>query len=92
MLTVHTPPRLDRRVKELAQEKEELLKTSKAQAATMESVKVQIEALLKVILASRRVRTLSYQRSLIQTASEIGKKVEELVPVANSPQDTPHPS
>ncbi|KAH9977965.1 Fms-interacting protein-domain-containing protein [Lactifluus volemus] len=66
--------RLDRKVKELAQEKEELLKTSKVQAATMESVKVQIEALLK-------------------TASEIGKKVEELVPaVANSPHMTPNPS
>ncbi|KAI0254382.1 Fms-interacting protein-domain-containing protein [Lactifluus subvellereus] len=65
--------RLDRKVKALAQEKEEILKTSKAQAAIMESVKVQIEALLK-------------------TASEIGKKVEELVPVANSPQNTPHPS
>ncbi|KAF8484939.1 Fms-interacting protein-domain-containing protein [Russula ochroleuca] len=65
--------RLDRRVKELAQEKEELLKTSKSQAATTENVKVQIETLLK-------------------TASEIGKKVEELIPAATStPQDTPVP-
>ena len=44
--------RLDRRAKELAQEKEELLKTSKSQAATTESVKVQIETLLKVVLTS----------------------------------------
>ncbi len=43
--------RLDRKVKELAQEKEELLKTSKSQAATTESVKVQIETLLKVALS-----------------------------------------
>lgn len=43
--------RLDRKVKELAQEKEEVLKTSKSQAATTESVKTQIEALLKVAFA-----------------------------------------
>jgi hypothetical protein len=43
--------RLDRRVKELAQEKEELLKSSKSQAATTESVKTQIETLLKVAIA-----------------------------------------
>jgi hypothetical protein len=48
MLTLHTLARLDLRVKELAQEKEELLKTSHTQSATMESVKVQIEILLKV--------------------------------------------
>ncbi|KAH9966121.1 Fms-interacting protein-domain-containing protein [Russula dissimulans] len=66
--------RLDRRVKELTQEKEELLKNSKSQAATTESVKVQIETLLK-------------------TASEIGKKVEELIPaVTGSPRDTSLPS
>ncbi|KAH9006996.1 Fms-interacting protein-domain-containing protein [Lactarius hatsudake] len=66
--------RLDRKVKELTQEKEELLKSSKVQATTMEGVKVQIETLLK-------------------TASEIGKKVEELIPAVttNSPEDT-HPS
>ena len=44
------PHRLDRRVKELTQEKEELLKSSKVQSTTMESVKVQIETLLKVRL------------------------------------------
>ncbi|KAN0126978.1 Fms-interacting domain containing protein [Russula decolorans] len=65
--------RLDRKVKELAQEKEEVLKTSKSQAATTDSVKMQIEALLK-------------------TASEIGKKVEELVPaITNIPDETPMP-
>ena len=46
-----TSVRLDRKVKELAQEKEELLKSSKSQAATTENVKVQIETLLKVALA-----------------------------------------
>jgi len=49
---VRTSSRLDRRAKELAQEKEELLKTSKSQAATTESVKVQIETLLKVVPTS----------------------------------------
>ena len=44
------PRRLDRKVKELTQEKEELLKSSKVQSTTMESVKVQIETLLKVRL------------------------------------------
>ncbi|KAI0269155.1 Fms-interacting protein-domain-containing protein [Gloeopeniophorella convolvens] len=58
--------RLSRKVKELTQEKEELLKTSKAQATTSENVKVQIEILLK-------------------TASEVGKKVDELVPVVPNP-------
>jgi hypothetical protein len=49
-MLIFTPlARLDRKVKELAQEKEELLKNTKVQAATMESVKVQIEALLKVV-------------------------------------------
>jgi len=62
--------RLDRRVKELTQEKEEFLKSSKVQSTTTESVKVQIETLLK-------------------TASEIGKKVEELIPATTiSPDDT----
>jgi sigma54-dependent transcription regulator len=55
---LRTFSRLDRKAKELAQEKEELLKTSKSQAATTESVKVQIETLLKVALASR-IRSLS---------------------------------
>ena len=49
---LRTPSRLDRKAKELAQEKEELLKTSKSQASTTESVKVQIETLLKVVLTS----------------------------------------
>jgi hypothetical protein len=54
----HTSVRLDRKVKELAQEKEELLKTSKSQAATTENVKVQIETLLKVALPFLPVRNL----------------------------------
>jgi len=47
-----TSARLDRKAKELAQEKEDLLKATKSQAATTESVKVQIETLLKVDLTS----------------------------------------
>ncbi|KAI0045290.1 hypothetical protein FA95DRAFT_1521558 [Auriscalpium vulgare] len=39
--------RLDRRVKELTQEKEELLKETKTKTATMESVKTQIDVLMK---------------------------------------------
>jgi hypothetical protein len=49
---LRTSARLDQRAKELAQEKEELLKSSKSQAATTESVKLQIETLLKVVFAS----------------------------------------
>jgi hypothetical protein len=49
---LRTSARLDQKAKELAHEKEELLKTSKSQAATTESVKLQIETLLKVVLAS----------------------------------------
>ena len=60
MLTFRTFARLDRKAKELAQEKEELLKISKSQATTTESVKVQIETLLKVDLAS-----LSYSKPFL---------------------------
>lgn len=42
------PIRLDRRVKELTQQKEELLKESKANASTADSVKAQIDLLVKV--------------------------------------------
>jgi THO complex subunit 5 len=49
------------------------LKSSKVQSTTMESVKVQIETLLK-------------------TASEIGKKVEELIPATPISPDDTHPS
>lgn len=48
MLTFSQLARLDRKVKELAQEKEELLKTSKSQSTTIENVKVQVDTLLKV--------------------------------------------
>ena len=51
MVFASRPRRLDRKVKELTQEKEELLKSSKTQATTMEGVKVQIETLLKVHLS-----------------------------------------
>lgn len=49
----HHVDRLDRRAKELAHEKEELLKETKVKAATMESVKVQIDTLMKVSLSPR---------------------------------------
>ncbi|ETW83940.1 hypothetical protein HETIRDRAFT_449547 [Heterobasidion irregulare TC 32-1] len=62
--------RLDQRVKELTQQKEELLRDSKSKLVTMESVKVQIDTLVK-------------------TASEIRKKVDELVPSTVSPVGTP---
>ncbi|RDB22608.1 THO complex subunit 5 [Hypsizygus marmoreus] len=52
--------RLDLRRKELVQQKEDLLKESKSKAATMDSVKTQIDVLMK-------------------TASEIQKKVDQLV-------------
>ncbi|THH14685.1 hypothetical protein EW146_g5676 [Bondarzewia mesenterica] len=62
--------RLDQRVKELTQQKEEMLKESKAKLATMDSVKIQIDTLVK-------------------TAAEIRKKVDELVPTTASPVGTP---
>jgi THO complex subunit 5 len=39
---------LDLKKKDLTQQKEELLKQSKAKAATLDSVKVQIDTLMKV--------------------------------------------
>ncbi len=58
----------------------------------MEGVKVQIETLLKVHLFSY-LHLSFYPSPFVQAASEIGKKVEELVPAitTNSPEDT-HPS
>jgi hypothetical protein len=85
-------PRLDRKVKELSQEKEDLLKNSKSQAATTESVKMQIEALLKVALAFLSCLENPLYVIVLQTASEIGKKVEELVPaITNIPHEIPMP-
>ncbi|KAF8639855.1 hypothetical protein AX17_001110 [Amanita inopinata Kibby_2008] len=52
--------RLDQKKKELMQQKEDLLKESKAKLVTMDSVKLQIDTLMK-------------------TASDIQKKVDELV-------------
>ncbi|KAF8739236.1 hypothetical protein AX14_010400 [Amanita brunnescens Koide BX004] len=52
--------RLDQRKKELLQEKEELLKESKSKVTTMDSIKVQVDTLMK-------------------TASDIQKRVDELV-------------
>ncbi|TFY66949.1 hypothetical protein EVG20_g4148 [Dentipellis fragilis] len=61
--------RLEKCAKELTQQKEELLKESKTKAAVVDSVKVQIDTLVKM-------------------ASDIGKKVDELV----STSGTPNPS
>ncbi|KAG6335638.1 hypothetical protein ID866_3454 [Astraeus odoratus] len=65
--------RLDLRRKELTLQKEELLKHSKVKSATVESVKSQIDALVKA-------------------ATEIQKKVDELVPpLPPSAAPTPGP-
>ncbi|KAI9574874.1 Fms-interacting protein-domain-containing protein [Boletus coccyginus] len=67
--------RLDLRRKELLIQKEELLKQSKIKLATVESVKVQIDTLMK-------------------TAADTQKKVDELVPplVSLSTATTPAPT
>ncbi|KAF8165330.1 Fms-interacting protein-domain-containing protein [Crassisporium funariophilum] len=63
--------RLDLRKKELMQQKEDLLKQSKSKVSTMESVKAQIDMLMK-------------------TASDIQKKVDELVqPIPGETNDAP---
>ncbi|OCH94065.1 hypothetical protein OBBRIDRAFT_817417 [Obba rivulosa] len=51
--------RLDQRHKELLREKEELLKESKAKLATMDSVKSQIDSLMKVLQRKCRRRSTS---------------------------------
>ncbi|CAA7259777.1 unnamed protein product [Cyclocybe aegerita] len=63
--------RLDLKKKELMQQKEELLKESKAKVATMDNVKSQIDLLMK-------------------TATEIQKKVDEIVqPTSAQANDAP---
>ncbi|PCH41209.1 hypothetical protein WOLCODRAFT_143449 [Wolfiporia cocos MD-104 SS10] len=64
--------RLDQRQKELIRLKEELIKESKAKLATMDSVKAQID-------------------SLIKTATEVQKKVGDLVQPLPSAEPTPAP-
>ncbi|KJA30261.1 hypothetical protein HYPSUDRAFT_175624 [Hypholoma sublateritium FD-334 SS-4] len=62
--------RLDLKKKELLQQKEELLKESKTKSTTLDSVKVQIDLLMK-------------------TASDIQKKVDELVQPIPGPANEP---
>lgn len=78
-------------MKELTQQKEELLRDSKSKLVTMESVKVQIDTLVKVshLLLLDISRPACLNVSLFQTASEIRKKVDELVPSTVSPVGTP---
>ena len=63
-------------------QKDDLLKESKAKTATMDNIKSQIELLIKV----RHGATRPYYGILIisfQTATEVQKKVDDLVPVQN---------
>ncbi|PPQ77735.1 hypothetical protein CVT25_011170 [Psilocybe cyanescens] len=63
--------RLDLKKRELIQQKEDLLKESKAKSSTMDNVKTQIELLMK-------------------TASEIQKKVDELIqPISSQTNGIP---
>ncbi|KZT12747.1 uncharacterized protein LAESUDRAFT_709935 [Laetiporus sulphureus 93-53] len=64
--------RLDQKQKDILKEKEELLKESKAKLATMESVKTQVDTLIK-------------------TATEVQKKVADLVQSTDTPANTPVP-
>lgn len=73
-------------------QKEELLKQSKTKLATVESVKLQIDTLMKVKLLSSLYRPFALMAS--QAAADIQKKVDELVPplVLPSQPTTPAPS
>lgn len=75
--------RLDRKRRDLLKQKEDLLKESKAKAATMESVRSQIELLIRVRHYSTRPST-AFSSSSTQTATEVQKKVDDLVvPIQN---------
>lgn len=73
--------RLDQKQKEMQQQKDELLKQSKAQAVTMENVKSQIDILVKVrfnldilVFAACAHSTMT----TTQTATDVQKKVHDL--------------
>ena len=69
---------LDQKQRDLIQEKEELLKGSKVKSTTLDSVKTQIELLVKVGLSFFR-SLQSTNDKLPQAASEIQKKVDDIV-------------
>lgn len=69
--------RLDQKHKELLQQKEELLKESKAKHATMDSVKSQIDGLMKVCF--NRLSTTIFLTHPLQNAMDVQKKVADLI-------------
>jgi len=75
--------RLDLKKKELSQRKEALLKESKVKAATMDSVKSQLDILMKARGSVHANAIISFlftkPASFHQAAGEIQKKVDELV-------------
>ncbi len=83
--------RLDLRRKELVKEKEALLKESKAKLATMESVKSHIDTLMKVrwMCSARTYRKLIC--CALQTATEVQKKVHDLVEPIPTASESPSP-
>jgi len=93
-LTTITPS-LDLKKKELTQCKEDLLKESKSKLSTMDNVKTQIETLMKASSLSHSLFIsplfiLGAFFFFLQTASEIQKKVDELVqPIPGETDDTP---
>lgn len=86
-------PSLDLKKKELIRCKEDLLKESKSNLTTMDNVKSQIDTLMKArfFLISSPVNIyFIFLPSLLQTASEIQKKVDELVqPISGETNDSP---
>lgn len=64
--------------KDLIQQKEELLKESKAKGATMDSVKTQIDGLMKACVSYAIVISI-HVLTIQQHALEVQKKVTELV-------------
>jgi THO complex subunit 5 len=73
--------------KDLLQEKEELLKESKAKLNTMDNIKTQIEILVKVCKNSDAITAYS---SRGQIAVDVQKKVDELaLPIPTVKADTP---
>jgi hypothetical protein len=74
---------LEARRKELTKVKDDLLKQTKTKQTTADNVKAQLDLLMKV----PRSATLAVFcfLTLLQTATEIQKKVDELVPAPAAP-------
>jgi hypothetical protein len=74
---------LEARRKELTKVKDDLLKQTKTKQTTADNVKAQLDLLMKV----PRSATLAVYcfLTLLQTATEIQKKVDELVPAPAAP-------